>query len=115
MCIQNNYITDKDIIQSDFDDIKEAARIMRTGHKNEKPRKRNISGTSLYNLYFRILNPRLANTLSKHCLNNFLKSGNISACYIVALNAVSLRSVIDIVVNCNHNILKLGVNLLKAP
>ena len=70
-------------------------------------------GDSPLNNYnnIRILN----NTLSFHSFCYFKESGNVSTCYIVAFHSVLLRSIIKIMENINHNVLKLAVYFFKCP
>ena len=55
------------------------------------------------------------NTLSEHCVCNLYEACNVSADNIVALVAVLLCSVIDIVVDVDHDLLEFSVNLFKCP
>ena len=67
-------------------------------------------------MFFRVLNKncQLADALCNHCIYNLFKTCNIGAGNIVALFAVTLCSLVNIMVNIYHDILQLGVNLLKC-
>ncbi len=55
------------------------------------------------------------NTLSLHCLGNFLKSGNICAYDIVLIKTIFLSGIITGMENIDHNALKLAVHFFKCP
>ena len=73
--------------------------------KHKKSRKHWVYGTLNYLRVF--LGLLLANALSDHSFNNLLETCNVSTCNIVAFHAVFLSSFIDVVVDTNHDVLKL--------
>ncbi len=60
-------------------------------------------------------NPRLANSLCFHCVNNFLESSNVCSYYVVAFEAVLLSSVSRVVADIYHDVFQFCVNFLEGP
>ena len=57
----------------------------------------------------------LHNTLCLHCLSNLQEACDVCTCNQVALAAVFLGSACNVVVNVNHDMMQLVVNLLEGP
>ena len=58
---------------------------------------------------------KLADSLSQHCICYFLKSGNVSTYYVVALVSVSLSSIYHVVADIYHDSLKLSIYFFECP
>ena len=83
-------------------------------YKNRKSRLSLRNFLSLL-MYLIFCSGILYNTLSCHSIYDFLKSCDVSSCYIVTFHIVTFCSIYHVVADIYHDILQFCINFLECP
>ena len=66
-------------------------------------------------IHFSLLLITLNYALCIHCIYDLFKARNVRTDYVIALEAILLCGIVNVVIQTNHNALELTVYLFKTP